>query len=144
MVFYNFCYYIWGQHCCWTEQAYWWIIFCFFRKFAFPSTLLLPSCVKAVPTTTCILFNSTYKLSISTDMIVDIHVTKLLTKRLTESHRCSIFSRWKYLTDTWFKSYQSFDKVIDKFAAAKARKLWLLSYVIASKALDRSIPFIFC
>jgi len=61
------------------KQAYWWIIFCFFHTFAFPSTLLVP-CVTAVPAATCILFNSTNKLSISTDMVVDVHVTKKANK----------------------------------------------------------------
>ena len=35
---------------------------------------------------TCVLSNSTYKLSISTDMTVETQVTKLRAKLLTESH----------------------------------------------------------
>jgi len=42
---------------------------------------------------TYVLFNSTYKLGISTDTIVEIQVTKLLTKLLAESH-WQIFSRF--------------------------------------------------
>ena len=55
-----------------------------FHKFSFPSTLLLAP--TAAPAATCVLSNSTNKLSISADMIVEIQVTKLLTKLLTESH----------------------------------------------------------
>jgi len=65
---------------------------CFvFYKFAFPSTLLLTPCPTAAPVTACVLSNSTYKLSIFTDMIVEIQVTKLLTKFLRESLALDIF-----------------------------------------------------
>jgi len=40
-----------------------------FNKFAFPSTVILSPCPTAA---TCVLSNSTYKLSISTEMIVEI------------------------------------------------------------------------
>jgi len=85
MVFYTLCYYFWGQHCCWTEtnilvknvlvfislhfpQYFYWLP-------ALPLLWLLP-----------VLCNSTYKLSISTDVIIEIQITKLLTKLLIESH----------------------------------------------------------
>jgi len=93
-----------------------------FYKFAFPSTLLLTPCPTAVSAATCVLSNSTYKLSISTDIIAEIQVTKLLKKLLTESLTLDIFLVKIYDA---FKSSQLFDKVIDKFSAAKARKLEL-------------------
>jgi len=43
--FYNFCYYFWGQHCCWTETSI--TFFCFY-KFPFPSTLSFPPCPTAI------------------------------------------------------------------------------------------------
>jgi len=42
-----------------------------------------------------------------------------------------------------FKLYQFFDEIIEKFTAAKTRKLCLLSYMITSKESHGSI-FIFC
>jgi len=38
----------------------------------------------------------------------------------------------------------SFDGIIDKFAATKARKISLWSWIITSAALHRSTSFIFC
>jgi len=46
----------------------------------------------------CVLCNSIYKLSISTDMIIEIQITKLLANLFTESHWRQIFSRLKYVT----------------------------------------------
>jgi len=43
MVFYNFCYYFWSQHRCWTETSIIGNDFCVFYKFALPSTFSLPS-----------------------------------------------------------------------------------------------------
>ena len=58
-------------------------MFCFYT-FAFPSGLLLtPTAASAA---TCVLCNFTYKLSTSTDVIIEIQITKLLAKLLTESH----------------------------------------------------------
>jgi len=58
-----------------------------FNKFAFP---LIPLLAPALPLLrllpTCVLCNSTYKLSISTDMIIEIQITKLLAKLPRESH----------------------------------------------------------
>jgi len=51
----------------------------------FPQHLQTP-CPTAAPVAICVLSNSTYKLSISTDMIVEIQTTKLLEKLLTVSH----------------------------------------------------------
>jgi len=56
-----------------------------FYEFAFPSTLLLTPCPTAASAATCVLSNSIYEPSISTDMIVEVQVTKLLTKLLAES-----------------------------------------------------------
>jgi len=53
-------------------------------KFAFLSILLLTPAAGSAAT--CVLSNSTYKLSISTDMIIEALITKLLAKLLTESH----------------------------------------------------------
>jgi len=44
-------------------------------------------CPTAASAATCVLCNSTCKLIISTDMIIEIQITKFLTKLLTESHR---------------------------------------------------------
>ena len=41
MVFYNFCYYFWGQHCCWTKTSVIGNVFFAFYKFPLLSTLLL-------------------------------------------------------------------------------------------------------
>jgi len=43
-------------------------------------------CPAAVLVATCVLCNSTCKKIISTDMILEIQITKLLAKLLTESH----------------------------------------------------------
>jgi len=88
MVFYNFCYYFLSQHCCLTETSALLKTFLFFYKFASQSPLLLPPTASptAALAATCGLFSSTYKCDISTDTIVEIQVTKLLTKLLTESH----------------------------------------------------------
>ena len=53
-------------------------------------------------------------------MIIEILITKLLAKFLTESHWRWILSRLKHVT---FKSYQLFNNIIDQFSAAKASKL---------------------
>ena len=42
MVFYNLCYYFWGQRCFWTETNILLTIFLYFYKFPLPATLLLP------------------------------------------------------------------------------------------------------
>ena len=71
-----------------------------FYKFAFPSILLLTpalTLLRLLPVT-CVLCDFTYKLSISIDMIIEIQITKLLEKLLTESHWREIFFRLKYVT----------------------------------------------
>jgi len=57
-----------------------------FYKFAFSAILLLTHCRTVALTASCVLCHSTYKLSISTDVIIEIQMTKLLGKLLTESH----------------------------------------------------------
>jgi len=59
-----------------------------FYKFAFPSILLrfTDPCLSAASTATCVLCNFTYKVSIATDTIIEIQITKLLAKLHTESH----------------------------------------------------------
>jgi len=42
MIFCNFCYYFWGQHCWWTETNVIGNVFFVFYKFPLPSTFLLP------------------------------------------------------------------------------------------------------
>ena len=69
-----------------------------FYKFAFPSIVLLILCPTAASAAICVLSNSTYKLSICTDMIIEILITKLPAKFVTESHWRWIFSRLKYVT----------------------------------------------
>jgi len=71
MVFYTFFYYFWSQHCLLNRNKYIGETFFVFDKFAFPSTLLL---IPSPTAATCALSNSTYKLSISTDMVVEIQV----------------------------------------------------------------------
>jgi len=56
--------------------------------------LLTPAAASAA---TYVLCNSACKLIISTDMIIEIQITKLLAKLLTESHWAYIFSRLKYV-----------------------------------------------
>jgi len=56
-----------------------------FYKFAFSAIVSLTHCPTVAPTASCVLCNSTYNLSISTDMIIEIQMTKLLAKLLTES-----------------------------------------------------------
>jgi len=56
-----------------------------FYKFAFSAIVLLTHCPTVAPAATSVLCNSTYKLSISTDRIIEIQMTKLLAKLLTES-----------------------------------------------------------
>jgi len=97
MVFYTFCYYFWGQHGCWTETNILVKNFLLFISFHFPQDLLT-HCSTVAPATTCGLHNSTYKLSISTDMIVEIQIAKLLAKLVTESYWRKIFFRLKYAT----------------------------------------------
>jgi len=45
---------------------------------------------------------------------------------------------------THLKSYQLFEKAIDKFSAAKARKLCPWNKIVANKALDGSFSFLLC
>jgi len=60
-----------------------------FCKFAFPSILLLtPAAASAA---TCVLCNFTYKLSIFTDMIIEILIKKLLAKLRREPLALDIF-----------------------------------------------------
>ena len=54
-------------------------------------------CHTAASAATCDLCNSTCKLIISADMIIEIQITKLLAKFLTESHWRQIFSTLKYV-----------------------------------------------
>ena len=122
MVFYTLCYYFWGQHCCLTETNILVKNFLFFVNLHFPQCLYWPL-PTAASAATCVLSNSTYKLSISTDMIIEILITKLLAKFLAESH---------WICDT-FKSYQLFHNIIDTFSAAKARKLCPWNLIIAIK-----------
>ena len=61
-----------------------------FYKFAFPSILLLTPTLpllRLLP----VLCNFTYKLSIVTDMIIEIQITKLLAKLPRESLALDIF-----------------------------------------------------
>jgi len=51
-----------------------------------PGTSLAPPLPSAASAATCVLCNFTYKLSISTDMIIEIQFAKLLVKLPTESH----------------------------------------------------------
>jgi len=53
-------------------------------------------------------------------MIIEIQITKVQAKLPSESLALDIFK--VKICDT-FKSYQLFDKIIDTFSAAKARKL---------------------
>jgi len=55
-------------------------------KFEFQSNTFTDPCPTAASAATCVLCNSTYKLIISIDMIIEIQITKLLAKLLTESH----------------------------------------------------------
>jgi len=60
---------------------------CFvFYKFEFQLNTFTDPCPTAASAATCVLCNSTCKLIISTDMIIEIQITKLLAKLLTESH----------------------------------------------------------
>ena len=65
-------------------------------------------CPTAASAATCVLCNFTYKLSISTDMIIEIQITKLLKTSYRESLALDIFE--VKICDT-FKSYQLFDKI---------------------------------
>ena len=47
MVVYHFCYYFWGQYCCWTETKIL-VTICLFFMFPFPSTFLLLPCPSIV------------------------------------------------------------------------------------------------
>ena len=49
MVFCNFCYYFWGQNCCWTEKSITGNDFFVFHKFPLRSTILLPPCPTVTP-----------------------------------------------------------------------------------------------
>ena len=69
---------------------------CFvFYKFEFQLNSFTDPCPTVASAATCVLCNSTCKLIISTDMIIEIQIIKLLTKLLTESHWRQIFSRLK-------------------------------------------------
>ena len=71
---------------------------CFvFYKFEFQLNTFTDPFPTAASAPTCVLFNFTCKLIISTDMIIEIKITKLLAKLLTESHWRQIFSRLKYV-----------------------------------------------
>ena len=59
---------------------------------------LLPPALPLLRLLPVFLSNSTYKLSISTDMIIEILITKFLAKILAESHWRWIFSTLKYVT----------------------------------------------
>jgi len=60
---------------------------CFvFYKFEFQLKTFTYPCPTVASTATCVLCNSTCKLIISTGMIIEIQITKLLAKLVTESH----------------------------------------------------------
>jgi len=60
---------------------------CFvFYNFEFQLNTFTDPGPTAASAATCVLCNPTCKLIISTDMIVEIQITKLLAKLLTESH----------------------------------------------------------
>jgi len=56
-----------------------------FYEFEFQSNTFTDRCPTAASAATCILCNSTCKLIISID-IIEVQITKLLAKLLTESH----------------------------------------------------------
>jgi len=56
-------------------------MFCFY-KFEFHLNTFSDPCPTTASAATCVLCNSTYKLIISTDMIIEIQITKLLAKLL--------------------------------------------------------------
>jgi len=58
----------------------------FFISLNFNLNTFTEPCPTAASAATCVLCNSTCKLIISTDMITKMQITKLLAKRLTESH----------------------------------------------------------
>jgi len=60
--------------------------FCVFCKFAFPTMLLLTHALALLRLLPVFFCNYTYKLSIITDMIIEIQITKLPAKLPTESH----------------------------------------------------------
>ena len=51
-----------------------------FCKFAFPFNTFTVPCPTTASAATCVLCDFTYELSISTDMIIEIQITKLLTE----------------------------------------------------------------
>jgi len=57
----------------------------FFFLLEFQLNTFTDPCPTAASAATCVLCNSTCKLIISTDMIIEIQITKLLAKLLTES-----------------------------------------------------------
>jgi len=60
---------------------------CFvFYKFEFQLNTFSDPCPTAASAATCVLCNSTCKLIISTDTIIEIQITKLLANLLTESN----------------------------------------------------------
>jgi len=57
-----------------------------FYKFELQLNTFSDPCPTAASAATCVLRNSTCKLIISTDMIIEVQITRLLTKLLAESH----------------------------------------------------------
>ena len=124
MVFYHFCYYFWGQHCCWTETSILITICLFFYKFPLPSTLLLPPFPTVIPGS----------LDRSTTL-------KQSTKRLQRKHD---FKKKKKLT----KQSES-TKWKTKLKRTQIRKLiksrnWTQNHLISSKIIRSKLikPFI--
>jgi len=70
--------------------------------------LLTPT---AASVTTCVLSNSTYKLTLSTDMVIEIQITKLPAKFLTEGHWRWIISRLKHVTHLNLISYLTIQSI---------------------------------
>jgi len=65
---------------------------CFvFHNFEFKLNTITDPRPGAASAATYVLCNFTYKLIISTDMIIEIQITKLLAKLLTESHGVRYF-----------------------------------------------------
>ena len=70
---------------------------CYTASLNFNLNTFTGPCPTAASAATCVLCNSTCKVIISADMIIEIQITKLLAKLLTESHWRQIFSRLKYV-----------------------------------------------
>ena len=73
-----------GHHCCWTETNILVKNFMLFVSLHFPQYFYWSLPYHCFGCYLC-LFNFTFKLSISTDMIIEIQITKMLAKLLTES-----------------------------------------------------------